>query len=192
MERGSFRPIQAIDPAKRVLASQRTAPARPRNEAARPHYPGPGGAMVRCLQPHRPRQCQPRSHPSPADHDVRGRKRPHRRQPCEGREKEPAAGFHALPVPGGDRPPPSGPGRPDRKEPAPAGRHHPSPAAHGSPLIGCRWPAGVPGHRPRSPPHRGGSAPRPAACPRNASGGPGRPGRPPAERTRRRDVLARR
>ena len=64
------------------------------------------------------------------DHDVRGRERPHRRQPCEEREKEPAASFHALPVPGGDRPPPSGPGRPDRKELTPAGRHHPSPAAH--------------------------------------------------------------
>ena len=59
-------------------------------------------AMVRPLQPDRPRQRQSRARPSHADYQFRHRPRPPRNQPGAGREKEPETDAHALSVPRGD------------------------------------------------------------------------------------------
>ena len=75
VEGSPFRRIQAVHENGRPVPARPPAAARLRLEAARPHCPGPGRAMVRPVQPNRSRQCQSRARSSPPDHELRDRPR---------------------------------------------------------------------------------------------------------------------
>ena len=129
VEGSPFRRIQAVHEKGRPVPARPPAAAGLRLEAARPHHPRADRAMVRPVQPDRPRQRQSRTRSSHADHQLRDRPRSPRNQPGAGREKEPETDAHALSVPRRGRSAPSRPGQADPRQQARAGGHHPAPAS---------------------------------------------------------------
>ena len=129
------------------VAARQPADAEVRFDPARPHRARAGQALVRCLQPDRPGQRQPRPRAPPPDHELRDRARPGRRQPGRRHRAQPAAQTHPVTVARGDRPPSRGAGRGGLEGGGvpPAGRHRPSPAADRVPQGRDREPAPVRG-----------------------------------------------
>ena len=170
VEGSPFRRIQAVHENGRPVPARPPAAARLRLEAARPHCPGPGRAMVRPVQPDRSRQCQSRARASHADHQLRDRPRSPRNQPGAGRGKEPETDAHTLSVPRRGRSAPSRPGQADPRQQARAGGHHPAPASDRMPqerdpsaaLVGSRSRQAGPRRRQDGPQDRSPQYPGPA------------------------------
>ena len=171
VEGSPFRRIQAVHEKGRPVPARPPAAARLRREAARSHHPRADRAMVRPLQPDRPRQRQSRTRSSHADHQLRDRPRSPRNQPDAGREKEPETDTHALSVPRRGRSAPSRPGQADPRQQARAGGHHPAPASDRMPqerdpsaaLVGSRSRQAGPRPTARRAPGSFPSIPRPGA-----------------------------
>ena len=89
MERGSFRPLQAIGPRDRFRNASATAASRLRLEINWSHCPGAGRTVVRALQPDRAGRNQSHSQHSQPDHQLRRRLRPYRVQPDRKRQEKP-------------------------------------------------------------------------------------------------------